>query len=281
VTLTVTREFGHTQMQKTTRPRAAGAETVISLLERNEHIATRYGGGFVQSIDGFSGGARSGAPTDWFYYVNGIQAAKGAAQTNVHPGDHIWWDLHDWSQAADIPAVVGSFPEPFLNGSEGKRLPVRVQCQTVASPPCQTVVRRLAQLGVPAATAGIGVTEGKQILRVLVGTWRGIQADPAAQKIDEGPRSSGVYARFSKNAQTLTLEDDQGQAVRTLSTAGGLIAATRYADESPIWVVTGTDNAGLELAARGFDAPTLKDHFAVAFSPTGPVALPQIGVSSR
>ena len=82
----------------------------------------------MQSINGLSGGEEGGQPVDWFYYVNGVQATKGAAATDVHPGDQIWWDRHDWSQAEDIPAVVGSFPEPFLNGFGGKRYPVRVEC---------------------------------------------------------------------------------------------------------------------------------------------------------
>ena len=38
-----------------------------------------------------------------------------------------------------MPAVVGSFPEPFLNGIGGKRLPVRVECTDVAGSACRTV----------------------------------------------------------------------------------------------------------------------------------------------
>ena len=88
----------------------------MSLLIRNARVVTRYSGGFVQSIDGVSGGRERGRPVDWFYYVNGSEAPLGAAATVVHPGDHIWWDRHDWSQTDHVPAVVGSFPEPFVNG---------------------------------------------------------------------------------------------------------------------------------------------------------------------
>ena len=124
----------------------------MSLLMRNDAVSTRYGGGFVQSIDGLAGGSEGGAPVDWFYYVNGVEAPQGAAATNVHAGDHIWWDRHDWSQTDDIPAVVGSFPEPFLNGVEGKRLPVRVECAAVEGYACRDGrPRGCAPLGVPAA----------------------------------------------------------------------------------------------------------------------------------
>ena len=119
----------------------------MSLLMGNAPVTTRYGGGFVQSIDGLSGGQEAGRPVDWFYYVNGVEASKGAAATNVHPGDHIWWDRHDWSQTDNVPAVVGSFPEPFLNGIGGKRLPVRVECAVVQGEACRTVAARLRSAG--------------------------------------------------------------------------------------------------------------------------------------
>ena len=128
VQLLVTRDFGAASVRSWSAPQERGQETVMSLLMRNATVSTRYGGGFVQSIDGLAGGQEGGQPVDWFYYVNGVEAGKGAAATNVHPGDHIWWDRHDWSQTDDVPAVVGSFPEPFLSGLDGKRLPVRVEC---------------------------------------------------------------------------------------------------------------------------------------------------------
>jgi len=36
-----------------------------------------------------------------------------------------------------------------------------------------------------------------------------------------------------------------------------------------VWVITGTDAAGLEHAASSFDQPTLQDRFAVAVTATG------------
>ncbi len=196
ITLTVTRDFGAQPVRSWSAPRVHGQETVMSLLMRNATVTTRYGGGFVQSVDGSSGADAGGQPRDWFYYVNGVEAPQGAAATNVHPGDHIWWDLHDWSQTDSVPAVVGSYPEPFLNGIGGKRLPVRIECAAVSSGPCQTVSSRLRALGVPAALAGLGPGDEPETLRVLVGPWSALRGDPAAHQIELGPRSSGVYARF-------------------------------------------------------------------------------------
>jgi Domain of unknown function (DUF4430) len=273
ITLTVTRDFGAQPVRSWSAPRVLGQETVMSLLMRNATVTTRYGGGFVESVNGSSGGDASGQPRDWFYYVNGLQAPQGAAATNVHPGDHIWWDLHDWSQTDSVPAVVGSYPEPFLNGIDGKRLPVRIECAAVSSAPCQTVSSRLRALGVPAALAGLGPGDEPETLRVLVGPWSALRGDPAAHQIELGPRTSGVYARFGAGGATLELLNEQGALARTLAAGAGLIAATRYGEEAPAWVITGTDAAGVRLAARSLDQATLGDRFAVALAPGG-VTLP-------
>ena len=277
VQLTATREFGAVPVGRQGPPRLRGQETVMSLLIRDHRVKTRYGGGFVQSIDGLAGGTRGGEPIDWFYYVNGVEAPKGAAETNVHPGDRVWWDLHDWSQTEDIPAVVGSYPEPFLHGIDGKRLPVRVECSEVAGASCQTVLAHLRASGVPAAVAGFGQNNEPETLRVLVGPWSSVGGTPATQAIERGPRASGVYARFAAGGGTLTLLDARGLVVRTLSAGAGLIAATRFAEEDPVWVVTGVDAAGVGRAAAAFDEVSLHNRFALALESSGvrrPVPIP-------
>jgi hypothetical protein len=246
----------------------------MSLLMRNETVTTRFGGGFVQSIGGVAGGEEGGRPVDWFYYVNGIEAPRGAAATNVHPGDHIWWDRHDWSQTDHVPAVVGSFPEPFLNGTGGKRWPVRVECVEVAGRACRTVRARLRSIGAPAAVAAIGGGGAPQTLRVMVGPWVRLQGDFATQGILRGPRASGVYARFARDGRTLTLLDPDGRVTRVLRAAAGLIAATRYAEDAPVWVVAGTDPAGVDLAARAFGTGALQNRFALALTSSGSLPVP-------
>jgi Domain of unknown function (DUF4430) len=273
VAVLVTRDFGARVLSGTVSPRVSGAETVMSLLERNYDVNTRYGGGFVQSIGGLSGGHESGGPVDWFYYVNGVQATKGAAATDVHEGDHVWWDRHDWSQTEDVPAVVGSFPEPFLDGFEGKRLPVRVECEEAGGGACRTVTARLRAEGVPAAVSALGAG-GAQTLRVLVGSYAAVRGDAAAAQVARGPRASGVYARIGGAGRTLTLLDQDGHARQVLGAHAGLVAATRYEEDAPVWLVTGTDSQGVELAARDLNAATLEHRFALAVSSDGPVALP-------
>ena len=89
------------------------------MLDREAEIETRYGGGFVQSIEGVAGGTEDGRRLDWFFYVNGIESPVGSAERRVAGGDRIWWDHRDWTDAMRVPAVVGSWPEPFLQSSAG------------------------------------------------------------------------------------------------------------------------------------------------------------------
>jgi hypothetical protein len=273
VQLTVSENFGAHLLQGGA-VKVAGEETAMRLLMRNYTVKTRYGGGFVQSIDGISGGQEGGQPVDWFYYVNGLEAVRGAAATKVHAGDHIWWDRHDWSQAESVPAVVGSYPEPFLNGYGGRRYPVRIECASVTSSACRTVTNRLRALGVPAAIAAIGSGGEPEVIQLIVGTWKTVLSDPGTQSIEDGPDKSGVYARFAADGSSLTLLDADGRAARTLRSGAGLIAATRQEEQAPVWVVTGTDEAGLDRAAEALDEQALEDHFALAVAPQGTVALP-------
>jgi Domain of unknown function (DUF4430) len=274
VALTVTRDFGNRTLKQLSRPHVAGSETVMRLLTRNARVDTAYGGGFVQSIDGLAGGG-SGGRVDWFYYVNGVQAGRGAATTRVHGGDRIWWDRHDWSASETIPAVVGSFPEPFLHGVDGKRLPVRVECAPGATTACDTVAKSLARFGIPAAEGSLRTSVTEKTLRVLVGTWREVSEDPALARIQDGPGVSGVYARPGAGGRTIALLDPRGRTTRTLGAGSGLIAATRVEGDPPIWTVTGTDAAGVLASSRAFAVRALRDRFAVAVSGAATIPLPE------
>ncbi|HEV3035818.1 MAG TPA: DUF4430 domain-containing protein [Solirubrobacteraceae bacterium] len=276
VQLVITSDFGAHSLHRSDGLRARGGETVLALLRSVSQVSTGAGGDIVSSIDGLSAGPEGGASgrrAQWFYYVNGVPISSSPATTSVRPGDHVWWDLHDASQGAAATAVVGSFPEPFLNGVEGKRLPVRVEC-TSASSACSTVTASLRRFSVPAAVAAIGSGGAPETLRVLVGPWSRVGGELAVRSIERGPRISGVDANFSAGGQTLTLLGEQGQPVQRLNGDAGLVAATRGAKEAPVWLVTGTDNAGVELAARAFKRATLEDRFAVALRPGAAIALP-------
>jgi Domain of unknown function (DUF4430) len=273
VTLTVTQGFGGHQIAQIDKSHVPGSETVMRMLERSFRVGTRYGGGFVQSINGLAPG---GADTDWFYYVNGVQAPKGAAGTSVHAGDHIWWDLHDYSATQSIPAVVGSFPEPFVNGIAGKRYPVTIECATDVGSACKRVTAAMNADHVPAAPQLLGTGSGPDTLGIVVGTWKEIRSQVAAELVAYGPGASGVYARFVDHGAGLALLDPSGHVARTLGAGAGLIAATADSSSVPTWMITGTDVAGVTAAARALTPQALHNHFALAVqgATTLPVPLP-------
>jgi Domain of unknown function (DUF4430) len=277
--LTVTRDFGAKLQHEVEAPKVAGSETVLRLLQRNARVTTRSGGGFVQSIDGIAGGRRAGRPVDWFLFVNGVEAPEGAGSVRVHPGDRIWLDRHDAGAAMRVPAVVGSFPEPFLHGTGGRRLPVRVECVDPAAAACDAVYTALTDLDVPAAKGGLGTAQVEDSLRVVVGPWIAAREDHALRRLEAGPARSGVYARPSADGRSIATLDPRGRTARTLGPGSGLVAATRADDAPPVWAVTGTDAAGVTAAAKAFTARALGRRFAVAVAGGQPVALPEDGAA--
>ena len=121
--LWVTRDHGSEVLLTATVP--AGL-TVLEALEQEADVKTRYGGRFVQAIEGVQGSI--GAQRDWFYFVNGIEPDVGAAEVTLRPGDVAWWDFRSWEGEAEQQlAVVGAFPEPFLHGWAGTRRPAEVR----------------------------------------------------------------------------------------------------------------------------------------------------------
>src|SRR5205823_809025 len=114
-TVWVTRDEGAHVLLVRTVP--AGL-TAIQGLERVAHVRTRYGGRFVQAIDGIEGSLSR--RQDWFYFVNGYEADRGGAEYVLHAGDVEWWDYRSWRQNMHVPVVVGAFPEPFLHGYGGR-----------------------------------------------------------------------------------------------------------------------------------------------------------------
>jgi hypothetical protein len=100
--------------------------TALQALDREADIETRYGGRFVQAINGIEGSFESGR--DWFYFVNGYEADRGAGEYRLRDGDVEWWDFRSWRGGGErVPVVVGAFPEPFLHGFAGQRRPAAVR----------------------------------------------------------------------------------------------------------------------------------------------------------
>ena len=277
--LTVTRDFGSEPLGRKTVGPVKESDTVMRLLQRDFEVETRFGGNFVQEIEGVAGGREGGRRVDWFYFVNGIEASVGANERKVEPGDRIWWDHHDWSATMRVPAVVGSFPEPFASGAGGRKLPVRIVCLgDEEDGACDEVETRLNDAGVTdTARSVLEQSAGREVLRVLVGPWSEVRRDTAARKLESGPQESGVFAKPSSAGDRIDLLGDDGRTARALGPGGGLLAATRIEAQQPTWIVTGVDATGVAAAAAALSESELQDHFAVAVEQGRTVPLPAPG----
>ena len=276
--LLVTRDYGTAVVTEVEEQGISESETVLRLLEGNSEITTRYGGRFVQSIDGTEATTSAGRRFDWFFYVNGVESPVGAADVKVEDGERVWWDYRDWTDAMRVPAVVGSWPEPFLHGFEGTSYRTRIDCLG-AMDPCKLARQALAEEGVEAGifeddSAPGFDAESEPTLRVLVGPWSTVGEDRAAALIDEGQGQSGVFARFegSGPGPRLVGLGRKGEEVLTLGRGSGLVAAVRFEEQPPTWVVTGTDPAGVKAAAEAFAEAQLSHRYAVIVGPNGQVA---------
>lgn len=279
--LLVTRDFGSERLGQAELESVRASDTVMRALQREFEVETRYGGGFVQSIDGLAGGREGARPVDWFYYVNGVEAEEGAGARRLSAGDRVWWDRHDWSAGMRIPAVVGSFPEPFVSGIAGERLPVRVDCARAADRECDEVATRLIEAGVRRASkATFKAPVGDMTLRVIVGLWRDIRTDAAVARIGAGPKFSGVYVRVAEDGSAMKLLDERGREAREVSAGAGLVAATRFEEQAPTWVVTGIDAAGLAAAVSALEEGVLAENFALAIVDGQGIPLPAEGTGA-
>ncbi|MDQ4049650.1 MAG: DUF4430 domain-containing protein [Actinomycetota bacterium] len=271
--LRVTRDFGKRVLKAQRVQKVREGQTVMRLLRANNEVRTRYGGRFVQAIGGIEGGG-SGGFADWFYWVNGLDAAVGAAEYELTPGDVVQWDYRNWRATMRIGAIVGAFPRPFVRGVEGKRFPVRVECEDPGGAACTTVKEVLRAEDVPASGAALGASGNQEVVRVLVARWRRARELPSARLLERGPSKSGVFARFADGGRSLELLDERARTARTAPAGYGLVAALRPAEKEVLWLVTGIDDAGVERAARALDRRSLRDAFAVAVGPGKPEKLP-------
>ena len=260
VSLMVTRDFGREAVLPPTSEAVDESDTVMRVLDRNAAIETRYSGDFVEAIDGLAATRDDGRAWDWLYYVNGVEATVGGADYELRGGEAIWWDYRDWSAALRVPAVVGSWPQPFRDGYEGKRPPTALECFTDKLT-CLFVRGRLTSTGASVVDRPV---DGA--IRVLVGPWSRLRRDPAVAQIEKGPQASGVFAEVEAAGDRFELWglDEAGERARDFGPAAGLVAATRRADAPPVWIVTGFSRAGLLGASRLLVGAALRNRFAVA-----------------
>ena len=179
-TLWVTRDRGARVLLVRSVP---AGETAMQALDRSVKLKTRYGGRFVQAIDGIEGSLS--ARRDWFYFVNGIAPNRGAAEVRLRPGDVEWWDYRSWADGKDVPVVVGAFPQPFVqsrrpavvvgSGPVARRLARLVHGRVAVSAPKDANVLEL----VPGSAFTAGLDGGRVVFRLGAAAAPRLAADGA------------------------------------------------------------------------------------------------------
>jgi len=272
VRLDVTDDFGVRSLGESVVESAPGSETAMRQLERKHRVETRYGGRYVQSIDGLAGGTAAGRPVDWFYFVNGAEATVGASDVTLKAGDSVWWDRRDWGAATHVSAVVGQWPEPFASSDgSGKRVEVECVDPAEAGGACAAARTALERTGARVLAASAAHGRRPTTPRMLVGDWRTLRRDPDVRQIELGPSVSGVYAIPSADGKSIALLGRDARVHRQLGAGTGLIAALANSKGGVTWVVTGVGKKGLEAAVSCLSEKNLNHKFAAVTNADGTV----------
>jgi hypothetical protein len=206
--------------------------------------------------------------------VNGIESPIGSAEYDLSDGDRIWWDYRDWTAAMRVPAVVGSWPEPFVHGSQRERYSTVLFCRRLLAV-CNTVRDRLEEIDVQPRAPLDEDPDAPPPVNLIVGVWADVRQTPPTELLTRDPSESGVFARFvGTKRPLLEVLNKEGQPAGSIGKGGGLIAALRPGDGPPTWVVTGTDAKGVAAAANLL-GDQLRNRYAVATQPgAGPIGVP-------
>jgi len=256
VTVVVTRDFGKELILAEEVIIEDGTDAMTALKAVAE-VETKYGGGFVKAIEGLSSEYEGGnKKRDWLYYINGISLSLGAKDYRLRDGDVEHWDFRDWSYQQMIPAIIGAFPQPFLNGLRGEAKPTAVVYDTPLADEAAALAAILERRGVAevlltgAETLPDGVKEQSNLI-ILAGADNGLILE-----LNELPKKLGFFARMEGGK--ITVLDGKGDPAGEYGAGWGLIQATQNpwnpkgvgSGESVVFMVTGSDAEGIKSAAN-------------------------------
>jgi len=271
VKIVVTTDFGKEVMLEQT----IEVEPDTSALEALKGVATvetKYGGNFVDAINGISSqymGA-NGSKKDWLWYMNGVSSNIGANDYVLKDNDIEHWDFRDWSYQQFIPAIIGEFPQPFLNGYQGKIKPTTIVYEEWFQDCAQLLVETLSELGVGELSAVIHnqlpkASQEQHNLIVL-----GRQDNELILELNNLHKKLGFYTYF-KSGKLLVL-NAKGEVASEYGAGSGLIQATQNpwnpkgvgAGENVVWMISGTDDEGVRKAVQALTSSSADLSYAYA-----------------
>lgn len=267
VGVVVTKSFGQELILEETIQVPAGA-SAMEALQQVADVDTAYGGGFVNAINGIR--SKRSAREDWLFYINGIAANRGAAAYRLSDGDIQHWDFRDWSFRFFIPAIIGDFPGSFLHGYRGQVRPTVIAYADGLSQDAEALKDRLIGLGVENVftqdTSALTENDKQHSNLILLGT----KDSALVSELNRIWDRMGFFVRFDDDV--MVVHDAEGEASARYGAASGVIQATQSpwnpkgigASENVVWMVSGTDEAGVRSAVDALI--NRHDEFRYAFA---------------
>lgn len=248
----VTRDFGTEEIASFEADVGEG-NNVMELLQKHLNVETEYGGGFVNAIEGLESGYTGKASEeqrmqDWFFYINGILSGVGAPDYVPADKDVIWWDYHPWGEISFTPAVIGAFPQPFLNGYRGNNPGTLI----LAGTGCSEAGRRLAVFLQEKGVMQVEVlpyeearASARSRMTIVLAPWEELNGSSFWKGIQENRDKTGWFAELTPEA--FYRLDMHGQRVEEYrdSAAAILATGTGMGDASALWLFTALDKEGV------------------------------------
>jgi hypothetical protein len=265
-TVVVTRDFGKELILEEEVELEPGTNAMAAL-QAVADVETKYGGGFVQAINGISSEYEGGSQRDWFYYINGIALNLGAQDYTLQDGDVEHWDFRHWSYLQFVPAIIGDFPQPFLS----KLKPTAVVYEEFFSKEAQGLAEKLGDWGV-AEVITISdeqlSEETKEASNLVI--IAGLENELISE-LNEVHKKLGFFAILQQDK--IIVLDGGGNLAGEFNAGYGLIQATQNpwhpkgvgSGESVVFMITGTDTEGVKSAANALikNSDGLRYAFAV------------------
>lgn len=284
VQVVVTRDFGQQVLLDTTIQVPQGC-SALAALKQVADVKTAYGGGFVNSINGLSSQYSGGQAKqyDWLVYLNGIQSNTGALDYTMRHGDIQRWDYHRWNFRTFIPAIVGDFPEPFLHGYKGQVKPTIIVYDGGFEQNAEELEDTLIDLGVASVSSQpigeLGDSDKRNANLIIIGYSDG----EMIAEMNSAWNKMGFFARFEEGG--LNVYTGTGEQAAQYGPGTGIIQATQSpwnpkgtgVCENVVWMVSGTDGAGIEAAVEALiTRPSEMQHaFAVVVADGQIIKVPQ------
>jgi hypothetical protein len=256
-TVVVTQDFGR-ELILEQRVEIEADTSAMAALQMAADVETKYGGGFVSSINSISSeyGGANNSKKDWFFYINGVASNIGARDYILRDDDVEHWDFRGWSYHQFIPAIIGDFPQPFLNGYHDKHRPTLVVHEAAFSREAEALVEKMKGYGV-AEVATIPCEllsdEAKENSNLII---IALPDNMLISELNSIHEKLGIYAYFEQNE--LIIPDAEGNMSVKYGEGYGLIQATQNpwnprgigSGENVVWMVTGVDVNGVRSAAE-------------------------------